>query len=58
MHLRSVPGMKNLFRLLAALGKSEFQSGYLFDERRSAVLSHLIRVSYPIEKDTIEDFSV
>lgn len=56
--LRSIPGMKNLIALLSALGKTEFdRSSYSFDQNRSSVLSHLIRVSYPLETDTHEVFA-
>lgn len=54
--IRSVPGMRNLFRLLVALGDTGFERGYLFGESRSAVFSHLIRNSYPVEADRIADF--
>jgi HEAT repeat protein len=57
MALRSIPGMKNLFRLLVALGKTDFERGYHFGQSRQAVLSHLIRVTYPIEEDTREGFA-
>ena len=57
--LRSVPGMRNLFRLLVALGTSVFDRGYGFGRSsdRSRVLSHLIRNSYPIEADSAEAFA-
>ncbi len=55
--LRSVPGLKNLFWLLVALGKSDFERGWLGGQSRTAVLSHLIRNSYPIEADTTEEFA-
>jgi len=57
--IRSVPGMRNLFRLLVALGDSSFDRGYGFGHGsdRSRILSHLIRNSYPIEDDTLEAFA-
>jgi HEAT repeat protein len=54
--IQSVPGVRNLFRLLRALGKANFERGYGYGQSRSAVLSHLIRCSYPLETDTLEDF--
>ena len=57
MALRSIPGMKNLFRLLVVLGKTSFERGYHFGQSRQAVLSHLIRVTYAIEEDTQEGFA-
>jgi HEAT repeat protein len=57
--IRSVPGMRNLFWLLVALGNSDFARGYHYgnDRSRSAVFSSLIRNSYPIESDTPEAFT-
>jgi HEAT repeat protein len=55
--LRSVPGLSNLMRLLAALGKTGFERGYSFGLSRSAILSHLIRNSYPVEGDSPEEFA-
>jgi HEAT repeat protein len=57
--IRSVPGIRNLFRLLVALGNSDFARGYHYgnDRSRSAVFSSLIRNSYPIESDTPEAFT-
>lgn len=57
MSLRSVPGVKNLFRMLSALGKSTFARGYVYGTGRSGVFSHLIRNSYPLKKDTFKDFT-
>jgi HEAT repeat protein len=58
-NIRSVPGMRNLFRLLVALGDSGFDRGYGFGRHsdRSRVLSHLIRNSYPVEGDRAQDFA-
>ncbi len=57
--IRSVPGMRNLFRLLIALGNIGFERGYHYgnDRSRSAVFSALIRNSYPVESDTPEAFA-
>ncbi|HET7145159.1 MAG TPA: DUF5724 domain-containing protein, partial [Anaerolineales bacterium] len=57
MSIRSVPGMKNLFRMLAALGEAGFARGYLYGQNRSGVFSHLIRNSYPVESDTLQGFA-
>jgi hypothetical protein len=55
--LRSIPGMQNLFSLLAALGKSDFDRKiFWFDQNRMHVLSHLVRACYPLETDTLEGF--
>ncbi len=54
--LQAVPGSRNLFRLLAALGKTDFERGFHFSDSRASVLSSLIRVSYPTEADTPEEF--
>jgi HEAT repeat protein len=53
--LRSVPGMVNLFRLLNALGKTDFMR-FPAGQSRQAVLSHLIQVTYPTALDTQEGF--
>jgi len=57
--IRSVPGMRNLFRVLAALDETSFERGYRYghDHSRSSVFSSLIRNSYPIESDTPEAFA-
>lgn len=57
--IRSVPGMRNLFRLLVALDNIGFERGYGYGygRSRSAVFSSLIRNSYPIESDTQERFT-
>lgn len=55
--LRSAPGMENLFRLLAGLGKASFERGFSHSLSRAAVLSHLVRVSYPADEDSPEDFA-
>ncbi len=56
--IRSVPGMRNLFRLLVALGETGFARGYHYHAQgRSEVFSHLIRNSFPVEFDTPEAFA-
>jgi hypothetical protein len=55
-HLRSVPGINNLFRMLAALGGAGFARGYSRGTSRSETFSHLIRNSFPLEDDTLDDF--
>lgn len=54
--LRSIPGVKNLFRLLAALENTDFDRS-LSGNGRAADLSHLIVISYSEEEDTPEVFS-
>jgi hypothetical protein len=54
--IRSVPGARNLFRLLSALGKSDFERGWMRGLNRSAVISHLIRNSYPLPDDSPQGF--
>lgn len=54
--LRSVPGMRNLFLLLDALGKTGFERKTGFGHDRKSVLSALIRLSYPVEEDTYDGF--
>ncbi len=56
--IRSVPGIRNLFRMLSALGAEGFERGYITGQSRSGVFSHLIRNSYPIETDTKEEFAL
>ena len=55
--LRSVPGMANLFRLVAALGKTSFDRGWHWGENRQSVLSGLARITYPLESDTLQGFA-
>ncbi len=56
--LRSVPGAHQAVALLKALGRSSFQRGWTWNsEQKKSVLSHLIRVSHPAEKDTPADFA-
>jgi hypothetical protein len=57
--LQSVWGTDILVRLLRAFGKSAFtrQAAYLVNYGKEHVLTHLVRVSYPREADTPEDFA-
>ncbi len=57
--LQTVPGLENLIRLLKAMGKTDFERGYRYSGglSRSAVLSRLIRNSYPLEADSAERFA-
>jgi hypothetical protein len=57
LSIRSIPGMSNLFRLLAALGNTSLDRGWHWGESRQSVLSGLVRVTYPIEADTPEGFA-
>jgi HEAT repeat protein len=57
MALRSIPGMENLFRLLVALGKTNFERGNYFSRSRQGILSHLIQITCPLEEDTREGFA-
>ncbi len=40
-----------------ALGETEFKRGYIQGKSRSGVFSHLIRNSYPLENDTLDEFT-
>lgn len=57
--LRALFGAETLTRLLDALGKLGFDRGYNYqaDQSKAAVLSHLIRVTFPNETDTPEGFA-
>jgi HEAT repeat protein len=57
MALRSVPGTKNLVRLMVAFGNTNFERGYHFGQSRQAILSRLIRITYPLEEDSLEGFA-
>ena len=57
-HLRYAGGMRTLIRLLQALGSASFVHGWVADElSRPAVLSRLIRVTFPSQADTPEAFA-
>jgi hypothetical protein len=56
--LRSVEGIPILIRLLQLLGKDKFIRGYTYhNQSKPAVFSHLIRVSYPADSETPQDFA-
>ena len=58
--LRSVEGTAALIRLLRALGKDGFSRGHTYGASgttRSAVFSHLARISFPAATDSAEDFA-
>jgi hypothetical protein len=55
-NLQSVPGVNNLFKLLAALGKSSFDRQWVISQDRSSILSHLIQKTYPLATDSTQDF--
>ncbi|HEY9874320.1 MAG TPA: DUF5724 domain-containing protein, partial [Candidatus Obscuribacterales bacterium] len=58
LFLGSVEGSTTLVRLLQALGKDKFIRGYTYDNlSKASVLSHLIRVSFPLQSDTPQDFA-
>ena len=58
MALRSVWGVDRLVRLLgASLREPLVRGGHYHDLGRQAVLSHLLRVSFPAETDTPECFA-
>jgi hypothetical protein len=54
MELRSVVGADTSLRLLASLGRNSLVRGYAArgDGARPAVVSHLVRVSFPVPDDT------
>jgi hypothetical protein len=53
--IRSLTGAETLFRLLAGLKRRSFKTGYGMSKQE--VLTHLISVTYPGERDTPEDFT-
>ncbi|GGJ43274.1 DUF5724 domain-containing protein [Deinococcus roseus] len=56
--LRSVQGMDLTLKLLKGLGKETMTRGHVQNtESKTAVYSHLIRVSFPAPQDTPEGFS-
>ena len=60
MELSSLFGVETLFRILAALnkGKIKVDRGYSSNagESRNASLTHLLKVTYPTDKDTSAEF--
>ncbi len=57
LNINYVPGIEHLFKLLAALGDLGYSRSFLNSSSKQDVLSHLIRVSYPLDEDTPEKFS-
>lgn len=58
MSLRSIYGIEWYVRILGALGKDTLTRGYAYNsQNRSTVFSHLLRVSFPAENETLEDFA-
>ena len=60
--LRSFEGTAALIRLLRALGKDGFSRGHYYGgsadgHAKSAVFSHLARISFPAASDTAEEFA-
>ncbi len=60
--LRSVEGTDTIIRLLRALGKDGFSRGHYYGgsadgQTKSAVFSHLARISFPAASDTAEEFA-
>ncbi|WP_200892473.1 DUF5724 domain-containing protein [Aliterella atlantica] len=57
--LRSLPGIYNLIALLQAFSKSKLVRGWSYDTNGKArVFSHLIRVSFPQDGETPQDFAI
>ena len=55
--LASIPGIESFVRILVATGKDALARGHSWsDDSKKAVLSHLLRVSYPTQEDTAEAF--
>ena len=58
MALRSLPCINNLVALLQALSESKLMRGWSYSNNGKAkVLSHLIRVSFPNDGETPQDFA-
>ncbi len=59
--LSSIPGTATFVRILVALGDASLRRGgnyaWRADESKPAVLSHVLRVSYPTADDTPEQFA-
>ena len=43
--------------MLASLCETGFERGHIQGKSRSGVFSHLIRTSYPLENDTLDEFT-
>ena len=57
LSVSSVHGTGSMVRLLSTLGRSHLQRGRTDGVGRDAVISHLIRVSYPAPGETSEDLA-
>lgn len=55
--LRFAGGMETMIELLRALGREAFARGYIRSNSRRAVLSHLLRRTFPGEVDTFDRFA-
>jgi HEAT repeat protein len=56
--LRAVFGIDTLLDLAQALGRGNLVRGWSYDGwSKETVLSHLIRVTVPLEEDTVEEFA-
>lgn len=56
--IKSVHGIANLVDILRALGKGNFKRGWSYDgEDKETVLSHLVRVCFPLTTETAADFA-
>jgi hypothetical protein len=57
--LRCSGGLATLMQLLAAFGREKFARGYIYHGQlnKQAVFSHLIRVTFPADGDTPEQFA-
>jgi Family of unknown function (DUF5724)/Domain of unknown function (DUF4132) len=56
--LKSIFGIATVIKLLQNLGKDSLIRGYIYDnESKSAVFSHLLRVSFPAPNETPADFA-
>jgi len=56
--INSFFGAENLFRILSAIDKAKLKKASWGDQAsRGATLTHLLRVTYPADSDTQEDFN-
>lgn len=55
--LRSAHGIEWYVKIAAAFGKDSLSRGYAYhSQSRSTVLSHVLRVTFPLEDETVEQF--
>jgi uncharacterized protein DUF5724/uncharacterized protein DUF4132 len=58
LSIRRLDGIATLLRILTTLGKDSFTRGWSHDrESRASTLSHLVRVTFPAESDTPDQFA-